>query len=156
MDFPISNKSGIQVLETSISSDHMPLIFQYKESLTLRLITPLILIICGAFFMTLLRGSWSVGFAFVIIGLGGVLYGLCRKAPFLSISNEEVISNEGKVLINQVKNVSRRDVNESIYYDFEMKSGLNWLVKAPYTPSQEKRAWAALDNINKMNSRANQ
>ncbi len=105
--------------------------------------------------MTLLRGGWSVGFAFVILGIGGVLYGLCRKAPFLSISNEEVISREGKVLINQVKNVIRRDVNEAIYYDFEMKSGLNFLVKAPYTPSQEKRAWAVLENINKTNPSAN-
>ena len=99
--------------------------------------------------MTLLSGGWSVGFAFVIIGIGGGLYDLCRKAPFLIISYEEVISREGKVLINQVKNVSRRDVNEAIYYDFEMKSGLNLLIKAPYTPSQEKKAWAALDNINK-------
>jgi hypothetical protein len=120
-------------------------IFQYQESLTLRLIAPVILIICGAFIMTLVRGGWSVGFAIVIIGLGGVLYGLCRKAPFLSISSEEVISHEGKVLINQVRNVSRRNINEAIFYDFEMKGGFNLLVKAPYIPSQEKRAWAALE-----------
>lgn len=106
------------------------------------------LIICGIFTMALLRGVWSVGFAFLIVGLGAGLYGLCRKSSFLIISNEEVISREGKVLINQVKKVIRRDINEAIYYDFEMKSGPNLLVKAPYTPSQEKMAWGTLENVN--------
>lgn len=123
--------------------------FSYTPSIWLSISGPILLLIAGILILVLTNDLYWVGGGVFLLGLIGIIHGCISKKHEIFLDGDELCL-DGEVLKTvDIEKILRIDYNESIYYEFKLKDGLERTFKAPFLPNREAELWTYLQSLNK-------